>query len=776
MSIARGYTEGDDRELYSGLIRLHILYHAAHGPIFGLGMAEELARHGYRISLGTLYPLLHGLQKKGYLRSQEKRTGLMVLVFLRDWRSAVIVITSIPFALLASVVWLWATGETINIMTLGGLALAVGVLVDEATVTVESIHTHLATGLTRPRAVIEASRKTAVPRLLAMVSILAVFVPSFFMAGAARQLFVPLSLAVGFAMMSSYLLSSSLVPVMATWLMRAGHDSGEAGRFRAAYGAYLRFVLRFRWPLAGAYFAGAAVLIWVLAPRVGTEVFPAADAGQLQIRMRALAGTVIEQTEIDALKTLDVIKRVAGPENIAISTDFVGVQAASYPINTIYLFTAGPQEAVLRVALKPSARLSGEQLRETLRTELRKALPDTAFSFEAPDIISQVMSFGSATPIEIDVQGPNMPANRAHAARVFAELQKSAHLRDLEYMQALDYPTLDVTVDRDRAGQLGLTMADVARSLVTATSSSRFVAPNYWRDPKSGNAFQIQVQIPPYRMTSEREVENLPVMTGGAWGGHPLVGDMASVRYGTAFGEVDRYNMQRVVSMTANIHGAPLGTVSGELRTAIARAGNPPLGVTVFVRGQVPPLEETLSGLSTGLLLAVAVIFLLLAANFQSFRLAIAAVSAAPAVICGVLLMLLATGTTLNVQSFMGAIMAVGISVANAILLVTFAEASRREGRPVLEAAADGGRGRLRAILMTASAMIAGMVPMAIGFGEGGQQAAPLGRAVIGGLLVATFATLTALPSVYAILQRRASGFSPSLDPDDPASRYYERQ
>ncbi len=717
---------------------------------------------------------IDGLIREGLLGAV--LTGLMVLVFLRDWRSAVIVITSIPFALLASVVWLWATGETINIMTLGGLALAVGVLVDEATVTVESIHTHLATGLTRPRAVIEASRKTAVPRLLAMVSILAVFVPSFFMAGAARQLFVPLSLAVGFAMMSSYLLSSSLVPVMATWLMRAGHDSGEAGRFRAAYGAYLRFVLRFRWPLVGAYFAGAAVLIWVLAPRVGTEIFPAADAGQLQIRMRAPAGTVIEQTEIDALKTLDVIKRVAGPENIAISTDFVGVQAASYPINTIYLFTAGPQEAVLRVALKPSARLSGEQLRETLRTELRKALPDTAFSFEAPDIISQVMSFGSATPIEIDVQGPNMPANRAHAARVFAELRKSAHLRDLEYMQALDYPTLDVTVDRDRAGQLGLTMADVARSLVTATSSSRFVAPNYWRDPKSGNAFQIQVQIPPYRMTSEREVENLPVMTGGAWGGHPLVGDMASVRYGTAFGEVDRYNMQRVVSMTANIHGAPLGTVSGELREAIARAGKPPLGVTVFVRGQVPPLEETLSGLGTGLLLAVAVIFLLLAANFQSFRLAIAAVSAASAVICGVLLMLLATGTTLNVQSFMGAIMAVGISVANAILLVTFAEASRREGRPVLEAAADGGRGRLRAILMTASAMIAGMVPIAIGFGEGGQQAAPLGRAVIGGLLVATFATLTALPSVYAILQRRASGFSPSLDPDDPASRYYERQ
>jgi len=320
-------------------------------------------------------------------------------------------------------------------------------------------------------------------------------------------------------------------------------------------------------------------------------------------------------------------------------------------------------------------------------------------------------------------------------------------------------------------------MADVARPLVTATSSSRFVAPNFWRDPKSGNAFQIQVQIPPHKMTTLQDVESVPVMPGGALSqdGHPLVGDLAVVKYGTAPGEVDRYNMQRVIGMTANIHGVPLGSVSGALRAAIQRAGSPPQGVTVYIRGQIPPLDQTLSGLATGLLLAVAVIFLLLAANFQSFRLAAAVVSTTPAVICGVLAALLLTRTTLNVQSFMGAIMAVGISVANAILLITFAETSRREGRSVAEAAADGGRGRLRAILMTASAMIAGMVPMAIGLGEGGQQARPLGRAVIGGLLVATFATLTVLPSVYAILQKRAGTFSPSLDPDDPTSRYHEK-
>jgi multidrug efflux pump subunit AcrB len=719
---------------------------------------------------------INGLIREGLLGAL--LTGLMVLVFLRDWRSALIVIVTIPFALLAAVVGLWGAGQTINIMTLGGLALAVGVLVDEATVTVESVHTHLDSGLSSARAAIEASRKTAVPRLLAMASILAVFVPSFFMAGAARQLFVPLSLAVGFAMVSSYLLSSSLVPVLSSWLMRARRGAGERGLLRAAYGAYLRLVLRFRWPVVGAYLAGAALLIWALFPRVGTEIFPVSDSGQLQIRMRAAAGTVIEDTETKVLQTLDVIKRVVGPENVQITTDFVGVQGASYPINTIYLFTAGPQEAVLRVALKPATQLRDEELRERLRRELHKALPDTQFSFEAPDIVSQVMSFGSPTPIEVDVQGANMAANQAHAAKIFAELEKVPELRDLEYIQALNYPTLDVTIDRDRAGQLGLSMSDVARPLVTATSSSRFVAPNYWRDPKSGNAFQIQVEIPPHEMTSTQSVENLPVMSDGPSDrfGHPLVGDVAQVKYGTAPGEVDRYNMQRSVGMTANLHGVPLGSIDAKLRDAIDRVGKPPLGATVFVRGQIPPLEQTMSGLRTGLLLAVVVIFLLLAASFQSFRLAIAVASATPAVVCGVLLMLLLTGTTLNVQSFMGAIMAIGISVANAILLVTFAEMSRREGMTVVEAAMEGGRGRLRAIVMTATAMIAGMVPMAIGLGAGGQQAAPLGRAVIGGLVLATFATLTALPSVYAIVQRRTFVFSPSLDPDDPASRHYENK
>ncbi|MBI3665374.1 MAG: efflux RND transporter permease subunit [Acidobacteria bacterium] len=703
-------------------------------------------------------------------------TGLMVLLFLRDWRSAFIVVMTIPFSLLSATVWLWASGQSINLMTLGGLALAVGILVDEATVEVENIHTHMVAGLSRPRSVLDACRKTAIPRLLAMLCILSVFIPSFFMVGVGRQLFIPLSLAVGFAMLSSYVLSSTLLPVMATWVMRRGHADEEGrglfGTLQAVYTRVARIALRLRWPLLAAYAAGVVILLFVLAPRLGTEIFPASQAKQFQLRLRAPTGTRIERTELVALKALDAIRQEAGADNVQITAGFIGVQPPSYPINTIFLWTSGPHEAVLQVALKPEARVQVEDLKERLRRKLSEALPGTNFSFEAGDIISQVMSFGSPAPIEVTVAGPNLAANRPFAEKIRVELAKIPSLRDLQFGQPLDYPTVNVTVDRERAGQLGLTTADVARSLVAATSSSRFIDPNFWRDPASGNAFQIQVEIPQHKMSSVEDVRDLPVMVNGA--PRPLLGDVAEVRYGTAMGEIDRYNMQRMLSLTANIHGEVLGQAAEKVRAAIRRAGDPPRGVTVAVRGQVAPLEETMAGLRTGLALSIVVIFLLLAANFQSFRLAGAVISTVPAVICGVMIALLLTGTTLNVQSFMGAIMAIGVAVANAILLVTFAEMARREGASPHEAALEGARGRLRAILMTAMAMMAGMIPMALGLGEGGEQSAPLGRAVIGGLAAATVATLTILPLVYAVLEGRARRLSPSLDPDDPNSRYYE--
>jgi multidrug efflux pump subunit AcrB len=704
-------------------------------------------------------------------------TGLMVLLFLRDWRSSLVVILTIPLSILAALVGLWVTGQTINIMTLGGLALAVGVLVDEATVSIESIHTHLASGLSRARSAIEASRKTALPRMLAMLCVLSVFIPSLFMVGVGRQLFVPLSLAVGFAMISSFVLSSTLVPVLSTWMLQSGHANEPRlfERVRSSYRHRLESALRFRWIVVAAYVVVTGLVILFVLPWIGTEIFPQIESRQLQLRLRAPTGTRLERTEVIELKAMDVIKDLVGPNNIEITTGFIGVQTPNYPINTIYLFASGQHEAVLGVSLKPSAPPVTEELKEELRHELKKALPDVAVSFEAADIISQIMSFGSPTPIEVAVQGPQLAATRAFAEKIRAELVKIDTLRDLQYAQPLDYPSLQIQINRDRAGQLGVTPSDVARSLVTATSSSRYTDLNFWRDPGSGNGFQIQVEIPQSKMASIEDVADLPVTprTGDGSSGRPLVGDVATVDYGTTVGEVDRYNMQRVVSFTANIHGKPLGGVVDDITRAVANAGTPPRGVRVFNRGQVPAFEETLTGLRSGVLLSIVVIFLLLAANFQSFRLAIAVVSAVPAVLCGVLLMLLLTRTTLNVQSFMGAIMAIGISVANAILLVTFAENARRAGASVRDAATEGGHGRLRAILMTATAMIAGMIPMAIGGGDRA-QAAPLGRAVIGGLFMATLATLVVLPSVYAVLQGRARAVSPTLDPDDPASTHYD--
>ena len=702
-------------------------------------------------------------------------TGLMVLLFLRDWRSALIVVLNIPFALFAAVVALWATGQTINIMTLGGLALAVGVLVDEATVSIENIHTQIGPGVNRARAVLRAAEQTAVARFLSMLCVLAVFLPSMFMTGVARQLFVPLSLAVAFSMISSYLLSSSLVPVFSTWLIREAHHveegKGLLGPLRAFYRSYLQVVLRFRWPLVASYLIISIGLLYVLLPSIGTEIFPDANAPLVRLRLRMPTGMRIEETERNVLKALQVIEQEAGAGNVQISSDFMGVQPPSYPVNLIHLFTGGPGEAIIQVSLKEEAP-RGEELREKLRGALERELTGSRVSFEAADIVSQVMGFGSPTPVEVAVMGVNLQEDYVHAQKVQEEIKKLPFLRDLQFAQELNYPTMDININRERAGQFGLTMADVVRSVVPATSSSRFTQPNYWRDPNSGQAFQIQVQLPQNLIQSADALGGLPVMKSGRQ--ETQLANVAELKPGTMPGLIERYNGQRVVSLTANLHGITLGEAVPALNQAIAAAGMPPRGISVQFRGQIPPLEDTISGLRIGLLLAIAIIFLLLAANFQSMRLALAIVLTIPAVLCGVLFMLRLTGTTLNIQSFMGAIMSIGIAVANSILLVSFAERQRQEGLPLLEAAVMGATGRLRAVLMTASAMIFGMVPMAIGASEGGAQAAPLGRAVIGGLIVSTFATLTILPSIYAILQSKVSTQPPSLNPMDPLSKYYD--
>jgi multidrug efflux pump subunit AcrB len=453
---------------------------------------------------------------------------------------------------------------------------------------------------------------------------------------------------------------------------------------------------------------------------------------------------------------------------VAITLGYVGVQPSSYPINTIFLWTGGSHEGVLQVALKQDAPLRLDAFQEDLRARFHQKFPEARFSFEPGDIVSRIMNFGAPTPVEVAVMGPDFAASRAFAGKVRAELAKVTSLRDLQYGQALDYPAIQVNVNRQMAGQLGVTVDQVGRSFAAATSSSRFVAPNYWADPRTGIAFQVQVQVPQPRMTTLEDLRVVPVTSGGA--AKPLLGDLARIDNATIVGEYDRVNGQRMVTLTANVAGEDFGRVLTHVREAIARAGEPPRGATVTLRGQIAAMSGTFNNITAGLIVAVVVIFLLLAANFQSVRLALIVVSTVPAVLAGVAIMLLVTGTTLNVQSFMGAIMAIGVAVANAILLVTFAEQARRTGGSPLRTAIDAAQSRMRPVLMTSAAMIAGMIPMALAIGEGASATAPLGRAVIGGLAAATLSTLIVLPSVYSLVQGRARGTSPSLDPDDPES------
>jgi multidrug efflux pump subunit AcrB len=732
-------------------------------------------------------------------------TGLMVLLFLRDWRSALVVVLNIPLAIMASIVGLWLTGNTINLMTLGGLALAVGILVDEATVAIENMHAQMRHTDSIAWAVRIGNDQTAVPRLLAMLCILAVFVPSFFMEGAARGLFVPLSLAVGFAMIASYILSSTFVPILATWLLRhqphpAEHEGAASGAnrrrtwrqrlgsvlsfetWRRAYWGLVRGSVAARWIVVPGYLAVSVLVILLLGGRLGVEIFPTVDAGEFRLRMRAPDGTHFETTERLAIQTLDIVGELIGKENIALTLGYVGTIPPSFPINAVYQWQRGPEEAILRIALKPGSRISTEAMKEKLRAELARRMPHVRFSFEPADIVSEVMSFGSPTPIEVAVRGGSLAENRDYLSKVERELQKIAGLRDIQVSQSLDYPMVQVHVDREKAGISEVTTSQVVRSVVAATSSSRFVVPNYWPDPKSGIGYQVQVEIPQPTMTTVDDLARLPVKK---LGDQPLLlRDIAEIKPGTMPGQFDRYNMKREISLTANLSGLDLGAASQRVHEALARVqdeaekerqakvdrGEKPGLVTHELRGQIPPLRQMMSGLGVGMLLAVLVIFLLLSANFQSWRLAFVTVSTTPAVVAGVLFSLWLTGSTINIQSFIGAIMGLGVAMANAILLVSFAENRRRNGGDARLAAVEGASSRLRAILMTSFAMTAGMLPMALALGEAGLQTAPLGRAVIGGLVAATLATLLVLPAVFAMVQRYAPQRSASLDPSDPES------
>ena len=472
-----------------------------------------------------------------------------------------------------------------------------------------------------------------------------------------------------------------------------------------------------------------------------------------------------------AKSVIAIVDRVAGPGNVALSMGLVGVHGANYPVNLIYLWNGGPEEGWLVFQLKEKSGLVVSELEEKLRAAFAAELPAVRISFEPADITSRVMAFGSNTPIEVAVNGSDLPASRAHAEKILAEMRRIPELRDAQIVQETNFPAVKIDVDRERAGQLGVNMQDVTRAMVAATTSSRFTQANFWSDPSKGVSYNVQVQIPQSETKSLEDLRNVPVPSSG--GAPVLLRNLAAVNESSAVGQYERYNMVRVVSISANYHGSDLGAVLTKVRRAIAAAGEPPAKTTIDVRGQAPTFAALQNGFLSGLGIAIPVLFLLLAANFQSWRLSLAVVSTLPAVLAGVIAMLLVTGTTLNIQSAIGSIMAVGVAVANAILLVTFAERERRAcGGDARAAAIHGAVSRLRPILMTSCAMIAGMLPMALNLGGGAAQMAPLGRAVVGGLIVATGATLFILPTFFALLAGRRTT-SVSLDPDDPLSELH---
>ena len=710
--------------------------------------------------------------------------GLMLLLFLRDWRSSLILVVIIPFALFASVVALWAVGQTINIMTLGGLALAIGVVVDDGTVLLENIHVHMAGNGSIARAVVNAAGEVAIPRLLAMACILAVFIPSFFMTGPAKALFVPLALAVGFSIGGAYVLFSTLIPILVVWFLKPHQTAASArrstGETQAAPASWFdRFRKRFmqiqdrlarrRGLLLGAYAVVTPILLVGLLFFLTTEIFPSTATNQIRLRMDAPEGTRIASTEEMARQVLKVINKEAGPDAIAITLGYVGVQPSSYPINLVFLWTGGPHEAVMNIALRPGAHITARALTAKLRQVLATAFPRAQFSFEPGDLVSQILSFGASSIVDIAVTGPRYADVQQFAGKLKQELTGGAGLADFRFGQSLHYPNIDVHIDRVVAGQLGTTADQVGRAVVAGTASTRFVTPNYWRDPKSGVSYQVQVQVPQQAMTSLPDIAAIPVARTG--GGELQLSQVADLRQETVPGELDRKNGQWLISVTANLSNPDLGRAARSIDAAIRRAGKPPKGVTVEVRGQVSVMKQIFGNLSVGLVASILVMLLLLTANFQSPRLSLITLSTVPAVLLGSLLFLFITGASLNLESFMGMIMVIGVALANGILLVTFAERNRQAGQSSFDAARNAAGERLRPVLMTALTMISGMTPMALALGAGSEATAPLGRAVIGGLIAATAATLFILPSVFGLVQRQAPLGSASLDPDDPTSR-----
>ena len=699
-------------------------------------------------------------------------TGLTVLFFLRDWRSSMVVIITIPVSVMGAVFFLKLAGQTINIMTLSGLALAIGILVDEATVTIENIHQHLEMGKEKKQAILDACNEISFPKLLILLCILAVFAPSFVMSGVPKAMFLPLSLAIAFAMICSYTSAQTLVPVISNWILKeemyqkhgeGGHEEkGFFHRLKTALARRLeKWMPKRKW-IVPAYLAlalGAAGACFLI---IGKDLLPKTNNGQLQLRLREPEGIRLEVTERTTKEVLKLIDSTVH-QHVSISSAFVGLVPSSFGTSNLYIFNSGTHESVIQINLDENYKVKMEDLKETLRKEILQRYPELKISFEPIELTEKIMAQGAATPIEVRVAGKNMDDIKNYATKLVEKLKPISFLRDVQIAQPLNFPTINITIDRNKLELMGLSINAVSKSITDVTSSSRYTNKNLWLDDKVAYTYQTQVQVPEYIMNSVRQLESVSLVKGQP---RPVLSDVADISVDTLTGEYDRNGPRRFVTISANIHNRDLGSATNAVERAIKELGHSGNGLVVEVKGMSSLLTETLDSLQKGLLAAIVVILLLLAANYQSFGVAISVLSTVPAVILGAMLLLLATGATLNLQSYMGIIMSTGVSVANALLIVTNAEKLRFEYKDPFKAAITSASIRLRPIMMTSIAMIVGMIPMASGLGEAGDQSAPLGRAVIGGLAASTFAALLVVPLVYGWIRQRSSFESASLLPE----------
>ncbi|HLX44920.1 MAG TPA: efflux RND transporter permease subunit [Bryobacteraceae bacterium] len=706
-------------------------------------------------------------------------TGLMIMLFLGSWRSTLIVCISIPLSILTSLAVLYALGETVNIMTLGGLALAVGILVDDATVEIENIHRNLGMGKGVVEAILDGARQIAVPAFVSTLCICIVFVPVVFLTGAAKYLFTPLAMAVVIAMAASYLLSRTLVPTMIRYLIPAElrlyqgpegeADVTDAGLLWSLHHAFHRGFERMRDGYAGILastlahrklvlvcFVLVAIACAGLYPFIGADFFPQVDAGQIRLHVRCPGGTRVEETEKSFAQVEDSIRRIIPPDDLATILDNIGLPYAGYNLAFSDTVTLGPADGEILVSLRPGNHRSTWDYVREMRRRLSREFPDLTFFFQPADMVGQILNFGMPAPIDVQVVGPlrNLEKNHAMAEEIARRITKIPGSADAHVHQVNDVPMMKFDVDRTRAGEMGLSQLDVANGLLISLSSSSQLSPNWWVNPSNGVDYPVVVQTPTYRMDTPGAILNTPIHSN-ATNSTELLSNMAQAKRMVTTQVVNHYNVQPLYDVYANVQDRDLGGVARDIDRVLDEL-RPKLAPGSFfeMRGQVGTMRASFTGMAYGLVFAILLVYFVMVVNFQSWTDPFIVLMAVPGALAGILLMLFFSRTTVSVPALMGAIMSIGVGTANSILLVVFANDLRREGADALTAAYEAGRTRLRPVVMTAVAMLVGMIPMAMGLGEGGEQNAPLGRAVIGGLLFATTATLFIVPVVYSMLRK----------------------